>query len=288
MKTSHRAVSATAIAIFCAFANPTASAQEQITIPTSTIGEISAYPEVVQTGTRPTLTWSIIHPSTLANVGKITPPGEFKINPNIKDIYVTVQIIGNDVTSCTGSTAVQSAATDARISINGAAYQQLFYGSPSAVNPSSRLFVKKLPSGTTINFGGRFISAGSYSWSPFYTTNSRNLQVIALVKGEVPPTIFPLHTSPRLKPYLKPYLDSSGKVNIGPMSMLIMMELGGLDRTSACYDYQDQVLLVTFSAKHPNNGHGNNLDGVDSSNPGNGHGGPNGEVDPSGGIDDES
>ena len=38
---------------------------------------------------------------------------------------------------------------------------------------------------------------------------------------------------------------------------------------------------------HSNNGHGNNLDGVDSSNPGQGGGGPNGEVDPSGGIDDE-
>jgi hypothetical protein len=45
---------------------------------------------------------------------------------------------------------------------------------------------------------------------------------------------------------------------------------------------------VTFSKKHPNNGHGNNLDGVDSSNPGKGKGGPNGAVDPSGGIDDEA
>jgi hypothetical protein len=37
-----------------------------------------------------------------------------------------------------------------------------------------------------------------------------------------------------------------------------------------------------------NNGHGNNLDGVDSSNPGQGGGGPNGAVDPSGGVDDEA
>ena len=43
----------------------------------------------------------------------------------------------------------------------------------------------------------------------------------------------------------------------------------------------------------PNNGHGNNADGVDSSNPGNGGGGPNGSGDescPSDGecVDDES
>lgn len=37
-----------------------------------------------------------------------------------------------------------------------------------------------------------------------------------------------------------------------------------------------------------NNGHGNNADGVDSSNPGQGQGGPNGAVDPSGGVDDEA
>jgi len=36
-----------------------------------------------------------------------------------------------------------------------------------------------------------------------------------------------------------------------------------------------------------NNGHGNNQDGVDSSNPGNGGGGPNGANDPSGEFDDE-
>jgi hypothetical protein len=35
------------------------------------------------------------------------------------------------------------------------------------------------------------------------------------------------------------------------------------------YDLQDMVLLVTFKSKTQiNNGHGNNLDGIDSSNPG--------------------
>ena len=55
---------------------------------------------------------------------------------------------------------------------------------------------------------------------------------------------------------------------------------------SPCYNMQDVVLLMTCAPKG-NNGHGNNIDGVDSSNPGNGHGGPNGQVDPSGTVDDE-
>ncbi len=37
-----------------------------------------------------------------------------------------------------------------------------------------------------------------------------------------------------------------------------------------------------------NHGHGNNADGVDSSNPGRGGGGPNGAEDPSGAVDDEA
>jgi len=37
-----------------------------------------------------------------------------------------------------------------------------------------------------------------------------------------------------------------------------------------------------------NNGHGNNADGVDSSNPGQGGGGPNGAIDESGSVDDEA
>ena len=82
-------------------------------------------------------------------------------------------------------------------------------------------------------------------------------------------------------------MDGSGKVNIGPLSVLILMELNQTNPGTSTFDYQDQVLLVSFSLKHPNNGHGNNLDGVDVSNPGQGSGGPNGEVDPSGGVDDE-
>ncbi len=45
--------------------------------------------------------------------------------------------------------------------------------------------------------------------------------------------------------------------------------------------------LINRPKGHSNNGHGNNVDGVDSSNPGKGGGGPNGPVDPSGGVDDE-
>ncbi len=48
-----------------------------------------------------------------------------------------------------------------------------------------------------------------------------------------------------------------------------------------------RLLGASFQQAKSNNGHGNNLDGVDCSNPGNGSGGPNGEIDLSNGYDDE-
>lgn len=58
----------------------------------------------------------------------------------------------------------------------------------------------------------------------------------------------------------------------------------------ALYDLKMRVRVLgaTFQQTKSNNGHGNNLDGVDSSNPGQGAGGPNGAIDASGLVDDES
>jgi hypothetical protein len=78
-----------------------------------------------------------------------------------------------------------------------------------------------------------------------------------------------------------------------------MMELtqSEANTNSPFYNLQDMVLLVTakpvessidpVTGVKSNNGHGNNIDGVDVSNPGKGAGGPNGKVDPSGTVDDE-
>jgi hypothetical protein len=251
-------------------------------IPSVPVGVLSANPTIVQTGTKPTLNWSIQYPSKVSDTVLVNPPGT--LIPT-QDVYVTVQIIGTGVTPCDGSQGSTTLATEARLSLAGGAYSQLFYGTQADVNPAQQVYIKKVNANQTIDFAGRYVQNGA--WSPLYTTRSANLQVVALVTGDTPPTTFSLYQSSKLASYLRPYLDASGKVNIGPLSVLILMELNETNHSSTCFDLQDQVLLVTFSAKHPNNGHGNNLDGVDSSNPGQGHGGPNGEVDPSAGVDDE-
>ena len=296
MKTSHLAATSAAVIAMCTLVSNRLNAQS--TIPAIPVGVMSAFPTIVQTGTKPTLTWNILYPSMIyspnngngngngnsgGNLVTVSPPGTLTLNQN--NIYVSVQPIGTGVTACDPTQGTAPLYTEVKMSLNGGAYQQLFYGTQADVNSSYSLYIKKLKTNDVLNFGGRYVKNGS--WTPFYTTKSSNFQVVALVNGDPIPTTFPLYQSSTLASYLKPYLDGSGKVKIGPLSVLILMELGQTDHSLTCFDYQDQAILVTFSTNHPNNGHGNNLDGIDSSNPGKGKGGPNGGADTMNGYDDE-
>lgn len=294
MKTNQWAAVSAAVTAICILASH--SGAQTSAIPLRPEGVLSAFPTAVQTGTKPTLTWAMVHPSVISgstsngngngNNGvtssvTVGPPGS--LIPN-QTLWMTVQIVGTGGTPTPGSTPLP---TDARVSVNGSPYIQLFYGTQANVNPSQTLYIKQVSANQQINFGGRFVRNGVFS--PFYTTRSFNLQAVAMVNGNRPITYYSLYQSSRLASYLRPYLDSVGNVKIGPLSALIIMELDQTDHAVPSFDYQDLVLLVTFSTTKPksNNGHGNNLDGVDSSNPGGGGGGPNGRVDPSGGVDDE-
>ena len=249
-------------------------------LPAVPVGALSATPSVVQTGTYPTLNWSIVYPSKVGDVATITPPGTLTLT---EQMYVSVRPVGVGVTGGTGTS--DSTHAELRMSVNGGGFEQLFYGSKTDIDPSHTLYTKKLNKGTTIDFGGRYVDNGN--WTPFYTTRSSNSQVVSLVDGDTIPTTYDLSQSGKMAEYLKPYVDSTGKVNIGPLSVLVMAEFATTANSNASFDYQDAVFLVSLSPKN-NNGHGNNLDGVDVSNPGKGSGGPNGEVDPSGGVDDEA
>jgi len=282
--TSQPAALAAALVALCGLLSLPAHAQSSV--PSRPMGSLSAYPSVVQTGTKPTLTWSILYPSRVGNLATITLPGTITIVEN--NTMVSVHPIGMGVTESDPVQGTIPLPVDARLSLNGSSYIQLFYGTQTDVNPAWVLYSKKLKTGDKLNFGGRFVK--NNSWSSFFTTLSGNMQVIVLKDGDTPPTTFPLHQSSQLANYLRPYLDASGKVNVGPMSLLILMELNQTNNNLSSFDYQDSALLLTFNGK-TNNGHGNNLDGVDSSNPGKGSGGPTGlnnsGQDPSGGVDDE-
>ena len=253
-------------------------------IPPDPVGWLTAFPTVVQTGTKPTLTWSITYPSIVKDYVDIIPPAT--VSPK-EELDVEVRVLGNGVTVTTNNNGYSFVDAGAYLSFNGGSYSQIFYGDNHDVNPSRVVWSqKKVQANQTLRFGGRYYYNG---WGPTYTSSSGTQNVRTLVSGDTPPSNVPDYNAPSLEDFIKPYLGPDGKVNIGPMDVIVFMELTHTDsqQSDPGYDLQDMVLLVTFTSNKPknNNGHGNNADGVDSSNPGNA---PFMEYDSDPTVDDEA
>ncbi|TAE74194.1 MAG: hypothetical protein EAZ84_11590 [Verrucomicrobia bacterium] len=234
--------------------------------PSIPVGKITAFPLIVQPGTRPQLTWKIAYPSIVQDVTDIEGVGTVVAT---EELDVEVRVLGAGVTAgSTNSSSYQFVPTEAQLSYDGGSYTRIFYGTNNNVKPNQVVYRGTVLRGKKLRFGGRYYY--NRKWGPYFNSQSSTPNVRTLVNGEVPPTSYPLYNAPTLQSFLRPYLDSEGRLKIGPMDLIVLMELTHTDaqKRDPGYDLQDMVLLVTFRSKN-NNGHGNNLDGVDSSNPGN-------------------
>lgn len=256
----------------------------QATFPAMPSGWLTAYPTVVKTGTKPTLTWGINYPSVVEDYITITPPSTITAD---EELDCEIRILGAGVTvASSNSSSFSFVPTEAQVSYDGGTYQQIFYGTNLQVNPNQVVYSKTISKNKKLRFGGRY--RYNNQWGPYFNSSSGTQNVRTLVNGSTPPSNVPDYNAPSLESFLKPYLNASGKVNIGPMDAIVFMELTHTDSqmSNAGYDLQDMVILVTFKSKaKTNNGHGNNLDGIDSSNPGNA---PFIDLDTDPAIDDEA
>jgi hypothetical protein len=292
MKTSPWAAASAAVLALCALVPASALAQgngngngngNQATVPLMPSGWLTAFPTIVQTGTKPTLTWGINYPSIVEDYIDIEGPSTIKTT---EVLDCEIRILGAGVTVTSNNNGFSFVPTEAQVSYDGGSYTRIFYGTNLNVNPNTVVWTRtNIPKNKRLRFGGRYYH--NNKWGPYFNSQSGTQNVRSLVSGQVPPSNVPPYGAPSLESFLKPYLDSSGKVKIGPMDVIVFMELTHTDSqmSNSGYDLQDMVLLVTFKSKaKTNNGHGNNIDGIDSSNPGNA---PfiNLDTDPS--IDDE-
>jgi hypothetical protein len=241
--------------------------QSNVTFPKVPSGWISAYPTKVQTGTKPTLTWGINYPSIVEDYVTITPPATISAD---EEVDCEIRVLGAGVTVSTyGSNSYSFVPTEALVSYDGGSYQRIFYGTNHDVKPNQVVYSRTVSKNDTLRFGGRYYY--NKNWGPYFHSDSGTKNVRSLVNGDVPPSNVPDYNAPSLESFIKPYLSPAGKVYIGPMDVIVFMELTHYDSqmSDSGYDLQDMVLLVTFKSKaKTNNGHGNNIDGVDSSNPG--------------------
>lgn len=272
MKTSQLAATSAAVIAMCPLVSTRALAVpgngNGNTFPAMPSGWLTAFPTIVQTGTKPTLTWGINYPSVVEDYITITQPSTITTD---EELDCEIRVLGAGVTvSSSSSNSFSFVPTEALVSYDGGSYTRIFYGTNPSVNPNTVVYTKTIPKNKKLRFGGRYYY--SNHWGPYFNSQSGTQNIRTLINGETPPTTYPLYQAPTLESFLKPYLDGQGKVRIGPMDVIVFMELTHTDsqKSDQGYDLQDMVLLVTFKSKaKTNNGHGNNIDGIDSSNPGN-------------------
>tara|TARA_R110002096_G_scaffold238140_4_gene429583 strand:+ start:493 stop:1410 length:918 start_codon:yes stop_codon:yes gene_type:complete len=244
------------------------------------VGSLSAFPTIVQTGTHPTLTWSVTIPETVEELIEIIPPGT--IIPK-RDLIMDVRMLGAGVTvsSSSSSQGFYFVPIQVQINYNGSGYSQIFYGDNNDVNPNQIIHTIDAKVGDSIDFGSRYYY--NNQWGQWYSTTNDANNVVALKNGDTPPTTTPMHNAPTIESFILPYIGSDGKMVLGPREVIYLMELTHNDSSHSGFDLQDAAILVGFydavaedsapvdtstSTGTGNNGHGNNDDGVDSSNPG--------------------
>ncbi|MCX6867265.1 MAG: hypothetical protein NTV46_13785 [Verrucomicrobia bacterium] len=243
MNTSHLAALTAAVITLGTLMPKPAHAQTSPSIP---IGSLSAFPTVVMTGTKPTLTWSINYPSVVKDYVTVTPPST--VTPK-QNLVCDIRILGAGVTTQNSNGTINYIQTRGFVRYNGSSsWTTIFDGkqTDTVVQQQGILPLFKGISVTTakaMNFGGQYYWNGAWSTARYSTSGS---YIKALVNGDTCPSRVPDYNAPSLESFLKPYLDSSRKVRIGPMDVIIFMELTHTSTDDVGYDEQDLVFLVTY------------------------------------------
>ena len=235
--------------------------------PSIPVGALSAYPTIVQAGTHPVLTWGIDYPQNALDVVDIENDGT--ILPK-EDMDLEVRVLGASYQIGVDRKGDPIWGTvDAQIRADGATtWTRYFYDTQNKVNPTKIVHQQRVRAARPIDVRSRCYN-GNY-WLSYRSTNTITPNVVVLVDGDTPPSTVPAFQQGNIEDFLRPYLDGSGRIEIGPKDVIVLFELGQTNPSASGFDLQDLVVLITFvTDPKSNNGHGNNVDGVDTSNPGN-------------------
>ena len=211
------------------------------------VGSLSSSHTLVDVGDKPDLTWNITYPAVIKELVTITTPGT--LTPKVK-VAMDVRVIGASVktvwlNSWGVVTRWEWTPTECQLKLGNGSYSRIFYNTQNNVNPNSIVYSNSgINIGTNINFAGRYNLSGN--WSTLFTSTSGGANVVALANGDTPPTTTPMYQQPTVEDFIKPYLDSNGKIKIGPMDVIYLMELTHTNKYDAGFDLQDLCLLVTF------------------------------------------
>jgi len=247
--------------------NGNANANPSELLPAIPVGWIDAYPTVVQTGTHPTITWGINYPSQVNELITIVDEDTLVAK---EEVCVECRVLGAGVTAIWPNGYWEFVPTYARISFNGSPYENVFFGSNDDVNPGTVVWQRcDISTNQTIRFGGQYVFRNTQG--PIFRSNDGSGNVRLLTNGQMPPSFSNIHPDiPTIDDFIRPYLDVNGRVKIGPLDVIVLMELTHTyaQKEHDGYDFQDMVLLCNVKPKPKNN----NRSGLgDGTNPGKGN-----------------
>jgi hypothetical protein len=153
---------------------------------------------------------------------------------------VKIKVLGSDIAYGVGGPKIP-----VRMSLSmdsSKTWGDLFSG--RGVETDDLQTITNLPSNTSI----RLQFNGRYSWlfNKTFASNGSDGHTVILRNGDALPNYAAFADIKSLKPILKKYVDKDGKIDIDSKSLLMMVELGTLDRTAS---FQSAFILVTFEQK---------------------------------------
>jgi hypothetical protein len=186
------------------------------------------------------------------------------------ELDVEVRVIGNGVTAHYPDGRWVFVPAEALVSFNGSSYESIFYGTNDTVNPGAATWQRTgVQPNQTIRFAGRY--RWNNQWGPLYSSDNGSQNIRVFTDGQLPPSDSNLTPgAPSIEEFIKPHLGADGRINIGPMDVIVLMELTHTDaqKNHQGYDLQDLVLLCTVKQKPKNH----NRSGLgDGTNPGQGN-----------------
>ncbi|MEP2775971.1 MAG: hypothetical protein ABJQ29_14025 [Luteolibacter sp.] len=199
-------------------------------------GTLNVDKQLVRVGSRSNLDWNIEYPTVIKDIVTVEPTGT--IVPK-KTLDMRVRVLG--VAFQSGSTLLP---LDAYCSFNNGSWEKFFYGTGPTVVSSAILIDKKVKKTDRIDFGAR--GWGGSSWLPFNHTRETTKYVTVLGKGSSAPSYAPAYNQGSVTSFLRPYIDSSGKINIGERDLIILWESSTAAPGTTYFDMQDLVVLVSF------------------------------------------
>ncbi|MES2661213.1 MAG: hypothetical protein V4689_21515 [Verrucomicrobiota bacterium] len=196
-------------------------------------GKLNVDRTLVRAGVRSQLDWQIQYPATRLVDVDLKPTSKVKMR--VRTLGVAFQ---------SGSTLLPF---EGSWKINGTSWTTFFKGNALSVLPTKVLVEQIVEKNDTIKFRGRGASSiTGTSWYSYHETNNSDQYAVVLRNGDKPPSYAPAYDQGNIKSFLSAYLDSTGRIKIGPQDLIILWEGSTAAPGTTYFDMQDLVVLVSF------------------------------------------